>query len=427
MRAAFYEIESTPPLGGFMWGHYQNIIATDVVDRLYIKAGVFEENGQYAAIVTADTCSLIPGIHKIVTDRIAEYTPIPAGSVCISSNHSHSGAPISNDPSCGGKADEAYLNVFLRLLADAVILAYRRLEESDAKYALSQVDSISFNRDSVTTAGTLITHGRGKKNIQEPLDDIDPDLPVLFFERSGKPIGAIINFACHQCCLGKYYGYSGDYSSVLSLHLKEKYGNDFVSLFVLGACGDINHVNPDANIPIPKDHYRHMGKVLADAVIASMEKAESVPGGVKALYDTVQIDRRPVDKDTVQAQLEKWTLSGNNFMRSRNLLHYQATHKNVESDTLPVQAFLLGDVLISVLPGEVFNAYGKYIKENSPCKRNMVAENCNEYCGYVPTLKAFAPNSDLYETSLCGHSCLVPEAGTILSDKVLELAKKISE
>ena len=55
MRAAFYEIESTPPLGGFMWGHYQNVLATDVVDRLYIKAGVFEENGEYAAIVTADT------------------------------------------------------------------------------------------------------------------------------------------------------------------------------------------------------------------------------------------------------------------------------------------------------------------------------------------------------------------------------------
>ena len=104
MRAAFYECESTPPLGGFMWGHYKEVHAKDVKDRLYIKAGVFEENGEYAAIVTVDTCSLIPGIHKIVTDRIAQYTPIPASRVCISSNHTHSGAPICSDPSCGGKA-----------------------------------------------------------------------------------------------------------------------------------------------------------------------------------------------------------------------------------------------------------------------------------------------------------------------------------
>ena len=41
MRAAFYECECTPPLGGFMWGHYTDIRAKEVIDRLYIKAGVF--------------------------------------------------------------------------------------------------------------------------------------------------------------------------------------------------------------------------------------------------------------------------------------------------------------------------------------------------------------------------------------------------
>ncbi len=429
MRAAFYECESTPPLGGFMWGHYTNVIAKNVIDRLYIKAGVFEQDGEYAAIVTVDTCALIPDIHKIVTDRIAQYTPIPANSVCISSDHSHSGAPISSDPTCGGKADEAYLDVFLRLVADAVILAYLRLEESDAKYAFSQVDNISFNRNFVTESGKLVTHGRARTDIVEPLDGIDPDLPVLFFEREGKPIGAIINFACHQCCLGKYYstnpGYSGDYSSILSKHLKEKYGQDFVSLFILGACGDINHVNPDKSVAIPEDQYRRMGKILADSVIASMENAEPVAGNVKVLYDTVEIERRPVDCDIVRAQVKKWLESSSSTMRSRNILQYQSTYNKVKSDILPVQSLLIGDVLISALPGEVYNAHGKYIKQNSPYKRNMIAENCNEYCGYIPTEKAFAENSDLYETSLCGHSRHVPKAGTVLSDKALELANKI--
>ena len=123
MRAAFYESDITPPLGGFMWGHYSNVCAQNVTDRLYAKAMVVEDNGEYAAIVAVDTCSLIPGIHKIITDRIAQYTPIPAQRVCISSNQTHSGAPICSDPSCGGKADEAYLDVFLRLCADTVILA----------------------------------------------------------------------------------------------------------------------------------------------------------------------------------------------------------------------------------------------------------------------------------------------------------------
>ena len=280
MRAAFYEIDATPPLGGFMWGHYKEIHAQDVKDRLYIKAGVFEDGGEYAAIVTVDTCSLIPGIHKIVTDRIAEYCPIPADKVCISSNHTHSGAPISSDPSCGGKADEAYLDVFLRYCADAVVLAYRRLADADAGFAKTEVDNISFNRNFITTDGKYITHGKGKTNLVGPLDGIDPDLPVLFFESEGKPIGAIINFACHQCCLTKYAetGYSGDYSSYLSKALKAEYGPDFVSLFVLGACGDINHVDPNTTEPIPADWYQHMGRTLADAVIKAMDSAERVPG-----------------------------------------------------------------------------------------------------------------------------------------------------
>ncbi len=429
MRAAFYECDVTPPIGGFMWGHYTNVRSQGVKDRLYVKAGVFEEGGQYAAILTMDTCSLLPGIHAVITERIAQYTPISPECVCISSNHTHSGAPICSDPTCGGVADEPYVDVFLRLCADAVILAYRSLSQADAKFAISQVDSISFNRNFVTTGGLYVTHGRKRTDVVEPLDGIDPDLPVLFFESEGKPIGAIINFACHQCCLAEYgeSGYSGDYSSYLSKHLKEKYGNDFVSLFVLGACGDINHVNPDPSVPIPEDWYQHMGKVLASSVIASLDHAEPVSGSVKVKMDTVEIARRPVDGPTVRAQLREWTDSRATFMRFRNLLHYQATQKEVKSDILPVQAIVLGDVLISILPGEIYHAFGKYIKKNSPYQRNMIAENCNEYCGYIPTEKAFSENNRLYETSLCRHSCMVPEAGQILSDTALTLAKKIAE
>ncbi len=430
MRAAFYECDITPPIGGFMWGHYKNVCAQNVKDRLYAKAVVVEDGGEYAAIVAVDTCSLTPGIQKIVAKRVAEFTPIPEDRVCISSNHSHSGAPICSDPSCGGKADEAYYDVFLRLCADAIILAYRRLEEAEVTYGFSQVDSISFNRNFITKSGSYVTHGRFRDDVAEPLDGIDPDLPVIFFECDGKPIGAIVNFACHQCCLTKYAqtGYSGDFSSYLSKHLKEKYGQEFVSLFLLAPCGDINHMNPDRNVPIAADHYQYMGKVLADSVIASVEKGEKVEGGVKMLMATETCARRPADSETVRGILKKWVESGTaSLMRIRNLIHYEGTHGGITEDTLPVQAIVIGDVLISVLPGEIYNAFGKYIKKNSPYKRNMVVENSNDYCGYVPTEKAFDECNDLYETSLCGHSRLVPEAGRILSDKVLSLAKELKK
>ena len=427
MRAAFYECDITPPLGGYMWGHYQDVRAYDVHDKLYAKAVVVEDNGEFAAIVVVDTCALPEEMHEIVTKRIYEYTGIAPERVCIASNHSHSGASVGSDPATESYADAAYKDVFFRLTADAVTLAYKRLTEVEMKFCQTEVYGISFNRDFVMEDGTYVTHGRGKSGIVRALDGMDPELPILMFEQNGKPVGAIINFACHQCCLQNMYnGYSGDYASVLSQRLKEQYGNDFVSLFLLGACGDINHVNPDINVDIPPLWYRHMGNVLADAVIKAVPAAEPVPGGVRMISHTLEIPRRLADTETVRKTVIKWLTDSPSFMRARNLLHYEASNTKTSTE-LVVQGICIGDVCLTTLPGEVFTAIGQGIKKQSPFARNMVVENCNKYCGYVPTKEAFAECSNLYETSLCFHSCLIPEAGQILRDEAVSILNELNK
>ena len=141
---------------------------------------------------------------------------------------------------------------------------------------------------------------------------------------------------------------------------------------------------------------------------------------------TEVVPRRPYDNETVTGIMKKMMERNASSLRIRNLLHYASNGGGATEDVLPVQAILVGDVLISVLPGELYHAFGKYIKENSPVKKNMVVENSNDYCGYIPTEEVFdKEKDDLYETSLCGHSCHVPEAGKMLADKVLSLAKKM--
>ena len=65
--------------------------------------------------------------------------------------------------------------------------------------------------------------------------------------------------------------------------------------------------------------------------------------------------------------------------------------------------------------------FGKELKARTSHKRVMVVENCNTYCGYVPTKRAFAEDCDLYETTLCNHSCLVPEAGEQMVEQLLTM------
>ena len=148
MRAAFYECDVTPPLGGFMWGHYKEMYAETVHTRIYAKAVVVEDGGEAAAIVVIDSCTLPPEMHDIVTKRVFEYTGITADKICIASNHAHTGAPIFDSPEIGCSADAAYKDVFFRLCADAIILAYQKLDEVDVKFGTSIAPGLAFTRNS---------------------------------------------------------------------------------------------------------------------------------------------------------------------------------------------------------------------------------------------------------------------------------------
>lgn len=424
MRASFYECDVTPPLGGFLWGHYSEVYAKEVFNNLFAKAVVIEDGEDLAAILVIDSCVLPPEMHDIVTKRIFEYTGITADKVCIASNHAHWGAPISDSPEIGCYADATYKDVFFRLCADAVILAYRRLDDVEVKFGTSQAPGLAFSRNFETESGKYVCHGRNRTDVKRALSSPDESLPVIMFERNGKPIGCISSFACHQCSVNeKIIGYSGDYASVMSAELKKKYGKNFVNLFLVGTCGDINHVNPDKSQEYKA--YRGIGMALAEFFENSIASAEPISeGGVKSVKEYINVKRRSAD---LQENLDeiKRLAAAKSYMRLRNLTYY-VSRNEPESTDLAVQCIKIGDTLIACLPGEVYSAFGKKIKANSPFKNTIVVENCNTYCGYLPTAEAFNPEkNDLYETSLCYHSCHVPEAGDMVSDKALELANNI--
>lgn len=428
MRAGFYEWDITPPLGGFLWGHYARVFAQDVYDRIYAKALVVEDGGEVAAIVEVDTCSLPADMYDFVTRRVYEYTGIAPERVCLSCNHTHAGASLAGSPDLRVPTDEAYASVAYRQCADAVIMAYRNMTEVDVKLGIEAVENISFCRNYELNDGTLITHGRGNPNAKRLLDEVDPDLTVVMFEKEGKPIGALINYSAHQCSMDDLYknapGYSGDYSSILSDRLKQQYGPEFVSLFALGAAGNVNFANPDASVPyVPEGlnmrTYQYVGNVLADAAL-NMDKKETLGAGVKVARKILEIPRREAGKYDMELAAQQ--LFGNKPTRVQNLLHYISS--NTEKSTkLAVQVITIGSLAIYCMPGELYSAFGRRIKAESPFQHNIVVENCNYYTGYIPNADCFGENSKIYETSLCYHSNLIPEAGDLLTDAILELAK----
>lgn len=429
MKAGFYEANITPPLGDYIWGYYVPHFGEDVDDELFAKALVVEDKGEIAAFVCIDSCILPVEMHDAVTKRIYEYTGIPADRVCLSANHTHKGASISDAPEIGCYADKIYKDVCFRKTADAVILAYKRMKEVTVTFDTVQVPGFAHNRTSVMADGTYRTWIADETKEVSKLSGEDNTFTFMTFKSEGKPIGSLSSFPLHQDSTGHEGFYSGDYASAISTNLKEKYGSNFVSLFLIGTCGDINHVDHKVENR-PDDYTRYhrlVGKKLAESAVPFIENSTNYVGeGVSVIKELVTFKKRVPDMDTILSELSTIDLvSEVEGMCRRNYTNYLATNKTDKVD-LYLQCITIGDVCIHILPGEIFVDIGLEIKEKSPYERCVVVENSNSYCGYIPTKSAFIGKNDLlYETSLAIHSCLVPEAADLITEKSLELANKL--
>lgn len=424
MRAAFYECDVTPPIGGYLYGYYSRRIAEDVSSRLYAKAVVIEDSGNYTAMVSVDSCALPEDMHDIVTERIFTYTGIKPENVCLSATHTHKGVPVLDSPEINCYKDEAYTDVFYRLTADAVILAYKRLGEDpvEVTYGTGNVDGVAFNRNAETADGTYITHPRWRNDIARVLEVVDNSLHIITFSRNGKKIGSIINFSLHLDSTGRGMWYSSDYAGVISDLLKEKYGNDFVSLFVTGACGDVNHMIHDESIEV--NNHETIGRLIGTEAINIIESSEAVSGTVYSFKEEISIEKRKPDANEFKKLSDEKSGRGEDSLVVLAYLSYAYSNRETHAK-LKLQVIKIGDVCICALPGEIYTRTGLNIKEGSPFKKTIIVENSNCYCGYIPTKNAFEENSRLYEAALCKHSCLVPEAAEIIEKKAIDMINKL--
>lgn len=443
MRSAFYESDITPPLGCNIPGYFNQRLGSDVKDRLYAKAVVIENDDKTVAILAIDTCGLTVETCDEITGRIEKFIGLKPENVMITANHTHTGGPLilsantilSGEPN--DDSDGLYIRMMRRLAADAVILAYKRLKNARVSYATGTVDNISFNRNYIMKDGTIRTNpGRQNPDIVKPFAGIDPQLSVLYFVNDNKrPIGAIVNFACHQDCVDGTE-YTGDYSSILAKELKKQYGEEFVSVFVSGTCGNINHFDVSKESDAP-DHYVMMGQTIAKEAIKAIAAAQNIPDTqVKVEKKNFMIKKRiPSDEEMADAEdaianikMEEGVklasdASPDQFrlaMSKRLMAYVKDPNKEYE---ITLQVIKLGDCMIYALPCEVFVQFGLYIKQNSLTDKNILATLCNGHRGYIPVKELFVPT--VYEAKLGASSYLEKDAGYVISDELLNMAKNL--
>lgn len=425
-KIGFYESDITPPLFGNMSGYFWMRSAEDIEDRLYAKAVVIQSDTTKVAMLTIDIGAVSNDICEKILKRISEHSDITPECISINCTHTHTGGLYRGPDAPEGFYDVHYLREMTMKSADAVIAANRRLVEGNIGYGEGAVYDIAYKRVFKMKDGSFRTNaGVRNPDILEPYGEVDPKVKVLRFNDSDqKPIGAIIIFACHCDCV-MLPVYSGDFPSTISDSLKQEYGADFISIFMPGTCGDINHVDVvdgKHNVPF---YYRTIGRILATEVKQIMKQI------VYPIDSTIDCVKQYFPVSTRRPTAEMLRNAQQSISSEDELIAYRAYDLLSYNETTPatvdicVQLIRIGDQLLYFLPGEMFIEFGKMLETNSPFHKSLIVHLSNGDSSYIPTRELI--ETSIYESELSSSSFLEKEAGYIIVDRALGIAKRLFE
>ncbi len=435
LRVGVAAVAITPPEGTPLAGYYSPRGTKAVLDDLYSKALVLEQDGTRAAVVVCDLISMPR--HTVVAARrlVEKQTGIPGARVLISATHTHTGPVLTResarDSLDGGNSDlgRRYTEALPEKIARSVHEAAQRLAPVRLSAGSGREDGLSFNRRFIMRDGTVSWNPRKQDpNIVRPAGPIDPEVGVLLFESArGKPVCTFVNFAMHPDTTGGE-AVSADYPGVLSRLLAECKGAEMLTIFANGCCGNLNHraIQWGDRQSSPQEAKR-IGTVLAGTVCRTYPTLEPVsPGPLRVKSELVQLPLAPIsDADVARAKEVVARIRDPKTTFMEKVKAYQVLDVAAREGKpleVEVQVIALGDQLAWVsLPGEIFVELGLAIKKASPCRHTLLAELANGAIGYIPDRTAYPQGN--YE--VVSARCAVG-SGEMLVESAVRLLKELA-
>jgi hypothetical protein len=397
-------VDITPTGPVVLAGSPTQLKSSSVGTRLYAKALVLAAGGQKVAIVTLDTLKF--PVEPVVRARqqIEKTIGIPAGNVIICASHTHRG-PLW----------PYYKDQLVTPITEAVAIAVRDLTPCRLGTAKGMAEGVSQCRR-VIKDGTVWNRWQldPSESDKYPAEGpADPQFDLLaVIGNDGRYKAVVYNFACHAANT-RDLTVSADYPGDVQRSVQRRLGYDAPTLFLTGACGDVNPVDS-----VKRDLF---GEKLGGEIVRCLGQLEPIAKPSLAIESReMQMPGRE-HPELKEADIAlKWP---------RQLEHYKRAFNDMKKREKPsYQFFFTGirigdDFAIVTNPDELFCGIGMNIKKESPFKHTMVAEQTNGAHGYVPTAKAFEGGS--YETWFAEHSYLTTRAGEIIEKESLDILNRL--
>jgi len=459
LRIGVAEVEITPPLGFPMAGYYHERLAVGTTDPLKAKAIVLRGNNQAAAFVVADLTGIARDLFLEVRQAASEKTGIPAGHIVVSATHSHTAPSYYRNlydllgKETASEKTASYSANLINNIVNAIVKADAAASPAVLQAgSAQQVFPVSFNRRFVMRDGSVKTwQSLSNPNVIRAAGPIDPEIGLVLIKSSdGKTARALLsNFALHldTVAASKKLTWSADFPYFIERAMRNKLGDQLISVFGTGTCGDINHSDPTRKT---RNTTEIIGTSLAKTIDAAVPKLEPVKSqNFQVKSATVRlplqvIRKHEIEKATHLLDLVKKGEKINFFdhVAACKLLmldHYENSPSQVVTsdylnwglsksfagvgESLPVEVTTMtigSDIAIVFLPGEVFVNLGLVIKQASPFKTTLIIElsNCVETI-YIPTRAAYVGGS--YEVT---NSTVQPGSGELLVETALKLLQE---
>jgi hypothetical protein len=405
----------TPPLGIPMAGYYSPRGSEGVLEDLYAKVAVLDDGQTQVALVVCDLITLPRATVLEARKLIQQQTRIPGSHVMISATHTHTGPALargsSRDELDGGGNElvRKYTAELPSKIAQAVAEATRRLVPVEVSYASGYEDRMAFNRRFWMKDGT-VGWNPGKHNPEtiRTVGPIDPEVGVVYFETAdAKPVLTYVNYAMHPDTTGglKFWP---DYPGVLARRLAEYKGEEMLTIFANGACGNLNHINVEWSDRQhgPEEAIR-LGTILAGNVLKTyMDLKPAADGPIRVRSEVVSLPLAPVTEKEV-AEAREVIQRGSKAKFLEQVQAYKALDvaaRQGEPWEAEVQVIALGRKLAWVaLPGEVFVELGLSIKAASPFRQTHIVELANGSFGYIPNRSAYAEGNYEVVSARCAE------------------------
>ncbi|MDA1193490.1 MAG: neutral/alkaline non-lysosomal ceramidase N-terminal domain-containing protein [Candidatus Poribacteria bacterium] len=427
LKAGFARVPITPPVGTALAGYFNTRHSVGVLDDLYAHAMLLDNGDSKLAWVTCDLIGVTRDMTRQVRERLADL--LPPDAIIVSATHTHTGPSLTD--STYTPINPEWAATLPQLIAGAVRTAFDRLAPAEIAVAVGNEPTVAFNRRFRMEDGSVVTNpGVNNPKIVESVGPIDPDVGVLYVRdlESKRPLGAFVNYTCHtDTTSGSRI--SADYPGHLQRILRQVFGDEFVTLFGMGASGDINHVDVTGRV-LRNEHRtsaERIGTVLAGEVIkvvGGMQRFETEIALGVALAD-FEIPYRVVTPEQVaeaKAILEADKTPHPSTSQPERLQAQKIvtlSELDESGRATEIQAARVGDLSLLCAPGEIFVELGLEMKRRSVGSPTFVIELANDTTGYLPTAKALIEGG--YEAS---SSRYAEHAGEALIDALIDTEQK---